>query len=165
MHDLMIESARPPAGHLAVTSPYDGRELDKVATAGPSHVDDALKAAYALYRDRGEWLSIPSRIRILSKAASIMRSRARELTLLAASEGGKPYTDSKVEVMRAIDGVHLCIESLRGHAGTVIPLGTTKATTGRVGYTQKEPIGVVVAVSAFNHPLNLIVHHLDRCIG
>ena len=165
MHDLMIESARPPAGHLAVTSPYDGRELDKVATAGPSHVDDALKAAYALYRDRGEWLSIPSRIRILSKAASIMRSRARELTLLAASEGGKPYTDSKVEVMRAIDGVHLCIESLRGHAGTVIPLGTTKATTGRVGYTQKEPIGVVVAVSAFNHPLNLIVHQVGPAIA
>ena len=165
MHDLMIESARPPAGHLSVTSPYDGRELDQVATAGPQHVDDALTAAFALYRDRGEWLSIPLRIKILSKAASIMRSRVDDLTLLAASEGGKPYADSKVEVIRAIDGIHLCIETLRGHAGSVIPLGTTKATMGRVAYTQKEPIGVVVAVSAFNHPLNLIIHQVGPAIA
>ena len=165
MHDLMIESGRPPAGHLAVTSPYDGRELGQVATAGKTHVEDALKAAYALHRDRSEWLSVPLRIKILSKAASIMRSRADELTLLAASEGGKPYADSKVEVIRAIDGMHLCIESLRGHAGSVIPLGTTRATMGYVGYTQKEPIGVVVAVSAFNHPLNLIVHQVGPAIA
>lgn len=165
MHDLMLESARPPAGHLKVTSPYDGRELDEVATAGPKHVDDALKAAHALYRDRGEWLPVPTRIKILGKAAAIMRARAEELTLLAASEGGKPYADSKVEVIRAIDGMKLCIESLRGHAGSVIPLGTTRATMGRVGYTQKEPIGVVVAVSAFNHPLNLIVHQVGPAVA
>ena len=85
--------------------------------------------------------------------------------MLAASEGGKPYNDSKVEVIRAIDGVHLCIESLRAHAGSVIPLGTTKATTGRVAFTQKEPIGVVVAVSAFNHPLNLIVHQVGPAVA
>lgn len=161
----MIESARPPAGQLSVTSPYDGRELDTVATSGPKHVDDALKTAYSLFRDRSEWLSIPQRIKILSKAASIMRARVDELTLLAASEGGKPLADSRVEVVRAIDGVHLCIESLRENAGKVIPLGTTKATMGRIGYTQKEPIGVVVAVSAFNHPLNLIVHQVGPAVA
>ena len=39
-------------------------------------------------------------------------------------------------------------------------MGTTAAAAGRVAFTQKEPIGVVVAVSAFNHPLNLIVHQV-----
>ncbi len=161
----MVESARPPAGRLEVTSPYDGRKLDDVPTVGPGHVDDALKTAYALFRDRSEWLSIPERVRILSKAASIMRSQVDELTKLAASEGGKPYADSKVEVIRAIDGIHLCIETLRGEAGAVIPVATTKATLGRVAYTQKEPIGVVVAVSAFNHPLNLIVHQVGPAVA
>ncbi len=42
-----------------------------------------------------------------------MSGQIEELTLLAASEGGKPYKDSKVEVIRAIDGVHLCAETLR----------------------------------------------------
>jgi len=165
MHDLMLESKRAPAGELVVTSPFDGRELDRIPTSGPDHVEDALSAAHALFRDRTSWLSVPERVEILGKAASIMASRVEELTLLAASEGGKPYRDSKVEVIRAIDGVHLCIESLRAHAGSVIPIGTTKATIGRVAFTQKEPVGVVVAVSAFNHPLNLIVHQVGPAVA
>ena len=165
MDALKIETDRAPAGRLTVTSPFDGRELDQVATAGPDHVDDALSTAYDLFRDRSLWLSVPERVEILNNAAVIMGSKIQELTLLAASEGGKPYQDSKVEIIRAIDGVHLCAETLRSHAGSVIPLGTTKATTGRAAFTHKEPVGVVVAVSAFNHPLNLIVHQVGPAVA
>ena len=165
MRDLMLQSDRPAIGTLAVNSPFDGRELDQVATSGADHVNDALTAAHALFRDRDSWLSVPERLDILNKAAAIMQTQIEELTLLAASEGGKPYTDSKVEVIRAIDGVHLCAEILRSHPGKVIPIGTTPATTGRVAFTQKEPIGVVVAVSAFNHPLNLIVHQVGPAVA
>jgi acyl-CoA reductase-like NAD-dependent aldehyde dehydrogenase len=161
----MIESQRPAAGTLSVTSPYDGRELDQVATGGEEHVDDALRAAHALFRDRSLWLPVPQRLDILGRTAEIMRSQIDELTMLAASEGGKPYSDSKVEVIRAINGVLLCAEALRADAGSVIPLGTTPATTGRTAFTQKEPIGVVVAVSAFNHPLNLIVHQVGPAVA
>jgi acyl-CoA reductase-like NAD-dependent aldehyde dehydrogenase len=152
-------------GELIVRSPYDGRELDTVTTSGIDQVNDALDTAYALFRDRDSWLSVPERLAILNKAAEIMLSQVEELTLLAASEGGKPYADSKVEVLRAIDGVHLCAESLRSHSGSVISLGTTPATTGRTVFTQKEPIGVVVAVTAFNHPLNLIVHQVGPAVA
>ena len=161
----MIESDKPANGTLAVMSPYDGRELDRVATAGPEHVDDAMSVAHGLFRDKDSWLSIPERVEILNKAAAIMSSQIEELALQAASEGGKPYTDSKVEVIRAVDGVHLCAETLRAHSGSVIPIGTTEATTGRLAFTQKEPIGVVVAVSAFNHPLNLIVHQVGPAVA
>jgi len=161
----MVVSARPAAGEMAVTSPFDGRELDRVATSDSRHAEDALASAYALFRDRRQWLSIPQRIDILERTAGIMQSQLEALTLLAASEGGKPLSDSRVEVVRAIDGVRLCIESLRGHAGSVIPLGTTNATVGRTAFTQKEPLGVVVAVSAFNHPLNLIVHQVGPAVA
>ena len=165
MRDLMLESSRPAVGTLAVNSPYDGRELDQLATSGLKHVDDALAAAHALFRDRSSWLSIPQRLEILARTAEIMASEVEELTLLATSEGGKPYSDSKVEVIRAIDGVHLCAETLRSHPGNVIPIGTTPATLGRIAFTRKEPIGVVVAVSAFNHPLNLIVHQVGPAVA
>ncbi len=161
----MIASDRPPAGELVVESPSDRRELGRVATAGPDHVDEALSVAHASFRDRKGWLSIPERLAILDKTAAIMAAEVESLTLLAAGEGGKPYADSKVEVIRAIDGVKLCAETLRGHPGDVIPLGTTRATTGRLALTQKEPIGVVVAVSAFNHPLNLIVHQVGPAVA
>ena len=165
MRGLMLNSTREPAGSLSVTSPFDGRELDQVATAGSDHVEDALAAAYGLFRAKDSWLSVPERIEILNKTAAIMGEQIEELTMLAASEGGKPYRDSKVEVIRAIDGIHLCIEALRGHVGSVIPLGTTPATTGTLAFTQKEPIGVVVAVSAFNHPLNLIIHQVGPAVA
>lgn len=165
MGGLRIVTERSPAGELAVTSPWDGRELARVATADAGHVADALGVAHGLFRDRARWLPVPERVAILERTAAIMASRTDELTLTAASEGGKPYADSRVEVIRAIDGVKLCAETLRGDAGSVIPVGTTPATVGRVALTQKEPVGVVVAVSAFNHPLNLIVHQVGPAVA
>lgn len=165
MHDLMVCSDRESAGEQSVTSPYDGRELDTVATSDAGHVEDALSVAHELFRDRERWLPVPERISILSKLTNLLGTYVENLTKLAASEGGKPYTDSRVEVLRAIDGVTLCIENLRAHPGNVIPVGTTRATFGRTAFTLKEPVGVVVAVSAFNHPLNLIVHQVAPAVA
>lgn len=164
-YPLMVESSKSPAGTLEITSPYDGRLLGQAATCNVAHVDDALATAYAHYRDRDAWLDVPRRIGILQRTADLMLARREELALLAASEGGKPMADSRVEVTRAIDGVHLCIETLRSHAGKVVPLATTSATAGRIAFTQQEPIGVVAAVSAFNHPLNLIVHQVAPAVA
>jgi acyl-CoA reductase-like NAD-dependent aldehyde dehydrogenase len=161
----MIASDLPPAGTKEVTSPYDDGLLATVSTGGAEHAEAALTAAYALFRDRNNWLPIPERLAILERTISLMESQQNELAILAASEGGKPLADSIVEVTRAIDGVRLSIESLRAHAGEVIPIGTTQATRGRIAFTQKEPIGVVVAVSAFNHPLNLIVHQVTPAVA
>src|SRR3546814_9414691 len=44
-------------------------------------------------------------------------------------------------------------------------MGTTAASAGRRAFTQRQPIGVVVAVSAFNHPLNLIVHQVATAVA
>ncbi len=164
-YPLMVESNAAAVGTLTVRSPYDGRKLAEVATGNGVHVDDALTTAHTLFRNRSAWLPTPERIAILERTAELMRNQADELALLAAGEGGKPLPDSIVEVTRAIDGVHLCIETLRGHPGNVIPVGTTSATAGRLAFTQKEPIGTVVAISAFNHPLNLIVHQVAPAVA
>ncbi len=161
----MTDKNISPVGKLNVTSPFDGRLLATVNTSGVDQVEAALGTAYALFRDRSSWLSIPERVAILQRTAALMETQTSELAKLAASEGGKPLQDSAVEVTRAIDGLHLCIETLRGHQGELIPVATTPATMGRVAFTQKEPVGVVVAVSAFNHPLNLIVHQVAPAVA
>ncbi len=155
----------PPAGSLQVTSPFDGSVLASVDTGGAQHVEGALNIAYSAFRDRTRWLSVPQRVGILERTAALMEAQKSDLAMLAASEGGKPLQDSVVEVTRAIDGLHLCIETLRGHPGSVIAVATTPATMGRIAFTQKEPVGVVVAVSAFNHPLNLIVHQVAPAVA
>ena len=161
----MTDKNISPVGKLDVTSPFDGRLLATVDTSGVHQVEAALDTAHALFRDRSSWLSIPERVAILQRTAALMEKQKSELAKLAASEGGKPLQDSAVEVTRAIDGLHLCIETLRGHQGEHIPVATTSATMGRVAFTQKEPVGVVVAVSAFNHPLNLIVHQVAPAVA
>jgi acyl-CoA reductase-like NAD-dependent aldehyde dehydrogenase len=176
MHDLIPEDAswistvlaqtsHEPVDMFDVVSPYDESALAQVPASGMVHVEDALTAAYGLFRDRDGWLTVAERVAVLDRLAELMQARFESLATLAASEGGKPLADSRVEVNRAIDGIRLCIEHLRGDRGDVISVGTTPATDGRVAYTQKEPIGVVVAVSAFNHPLNLIVHQVGPAVA
>jgi acyl-CoA reductase-like NAD-dependent aldehyde dehydrogenase len=156
----MLESKAPAAATLAVVAPYDGAQIATVDTAGPKQAEDALAAAYALYRHRAGWLRLHQRVAILERLAVLMTEHQDVLALEAAREGGKPLVDSRVEITRAIDGVRLCIEHIRGHAGDVIPMGTTAAAAGRVAFTQKEPIGVVVAGECVQPSLNLIVHQV-----
>ena len=162
---LMVAGRNDPAGLLRVTAPFDQQLIGEVETCDSSHIDDALRTAHALFRNRDAWLALDERIGILERAAVQMAEDHEKLTLLATREGGKPLSDSRIEVTRAIDGIRLCIDTLRAEAGHVVPMGTTAASAERMAFTQKEPIGVVVAVSAFNHPLNLIVHQVAAAVA
>jgi acyl-CoA reductase-like NAD-dependent aldehyde dehydrogenase len=125
----------------------------------------ALDTAYKLFRDRDHWLPVTQRIEILQRLMGMMRDQAESLAQEAAAEGGKPLLDSRVEVTRAIDGIQICIDTLRTETGRIIPMGVNAASAHRLAYTTHEPIGVVVAVSAFNHPLNLIVHQVAPAVA
>ena len=151
--------------NISVTAPFDGSDISSVPNATQQDVENALATAHALYRDRDGWLSKPRRIEILKRAAEIIKERREELALEAAREGGKPLMDSLVEIDRAADGVENCVEVLRAEGGRVIPMSLNPSSTGRIAFTQFEPIGPVVAVSAFNHPFNLIVHQVTPAIA
>jgi acyl-CoA reductase-like NAD-dependent aldehyde dehydrogenase len=150
----------PSTATKQVHAPYDGSVVGTVNVSDREGAERALATAYALYRDRSKWLAPAKRIEILRRTAALMESRAEDLALNAAREGGKPLADSRVEVRRAIDGVIGCVDLLRTEAGHVIPMNINAASMNRVAFTQHEPIGVVTAVSAFNHPVNLIVHQV-----
>lgn len=150
---------------LTINAIYDGGVLGSVPIADANAVEQALATAAALHADKSAWLPLHQRVAILERLALLMRERKAELALQAAREGGKPLADSLVETERAIDGVKICIEVIRHDHGSVIAMGTTAASAGRRAFTQRQPIGVVVAVSAFNHPLNLIVHQVATAVA
>ena len=151
--------------NINITAPFDESIIASADVANAEAVEAALATAYELYQNKSNWLSKTKRIEILNKAADIMQSQIESLTLQAAREGGKPYVDSKVEVIRAIDSVRTCADSLRNNAGQEIPMGVNTASENHLAITRHEPIGVVVAVSAFNHPLNLIAHQAGPAIA
>ncbi len=157
----------PPtsARDVEVRAPFDGTLVGSAAATDRAGVDAALANATRLFHDRGAWMPTHRRVAILEKAAQIVASRAEELAREAAREGGKPLVDSRVEVARAVDGLKLCVETIRTQAGREIPMGLTPASANRAAFTRLEPIGVVAAVSAFNHPLNLIVHQAATAVA
>jgi len=145
---------------LKVLSPYDQSLIKEIPLDGIDKVESLLSTAYDLFNNQSKWIPAYERISILERTAQLMKSRTEELTHIATQEGGKPLEDSKVEVIRAINGVQLAAAHISQLKGEQIPMGLTKASENRLAYTIKEPIGIVVSVSAFNHPLNLIVHQV-----
>lgn len=143
---------------IQVNNPYDQSLIKSLPMSTSEQVEQAISKAHGLIENRDTWLPAYQRVEILERVIKIMKSQTEELTQLAASEGGKPLIDSKVEVLRAINGVKLAIEHIPQIKGEQIPMGHTAASANRIAFTQREPIGVVCSVSAFNHPLNLIVH-------
>jgi acyl-CoA reductase-like NAD-dependent aldehyde dehydrogenase len=150
---------------IPVISPFDQTPIASVDCAKKEHIEEALSIAYDCYQHRETWLPMPQRIEILEKIAIEMTAQQEMLAIEASREGGKPLLDSRIEVGRAIDGIKLCIETLRTDAGRVIPMNYNAASANRIAFTQREPLGVVVAVSAFNHPVNLIIHQIGSALA
>ena len=150
---------------IDIRNPYNDDLIQQIPLNTSDDVEQALATAHALFEDQSGWIAAHDRIAILERTADIMASQVEELTQLAASEGGKPYADSKVEVLRAINGVKLAIEHIPQNIGQQIPMGHTASSENRLAFTQREPIGVVSSISAFNHPLNLIVHQTVPAIA
>ena len=148
-----------------VVNPFDLKVIGSVKLSTWDQIDGYLTIASQLYTNQKNWLPAYKRIEILNKAIKIMESRFDELAFQIANEGGKPLIDARIEVARAIDGVGLCIKEIPNLAGKEIPMDLTQAGAGRIAFTTREPIGVVVAVSAFNHPLNLIVHQVAPAVA
>jgi acyl-CoA reductase-like NAD-dependent aldehyde dehydrogenase len=152
-------------GQLNVTNPFDGSPVGEVRLSSESEVDLALQIAEKTHSANRKGLPRHTRATILKRAAVLMKGRTDELALLIASEGGKPLIDARVEVDRAIDGVETCAADIANNAGYEIPMDLTPAGDGKMAFTIKEPIGPVVAISAFNHPLNLIVHQVAPAVA
>ncbi len=150
---------------IEVYSPFDGAKVGEVPFSSHEEVVKAIDEAYEIFVDFKKRLPKHKIAEILTKTAKIISERKEELTNLAASEGGKPYMDSKVEIERAINGIEFAVAHLGALEGKEIAMGHTASSANRMAYTFKEPIGVVVAISAFNHPFNLAVHQVIPAIA
>ena len=150
---------------LEVFNPFDESEVGSVKINNANEIEEMLKLGFRLHKENPKGLSAHYRIQVLHKASSIMRNDFDELAMLIAAEGGKPLIDARIEVERAIDGVLSCASEISNIVGSEIPMGLTPAAEGKLAFTTREPIGLVLAISAFNHPLNLIVHQVAPAVA
>jgi acyl-CoA reductase-like NAD-dependent aldehyde dehydrogenase len=150
---------------LKVYAPYDRSLIREITMNDEKDIEKALNTAFQIAQNPGKRIPKYQRIEILEKLSQLMQNKQEELCITAAREGGKPYKDSMIEVIRAINGVKLAASELYALRGEEIPMGLTSASMNRWAFTIREPIGTVLAFSAFNHPLNLIVHQVVPAVA
>jgi acyl-CoA reductase-like NAD-dependent aldehyde dehydrogenase len=148
-----------------VVQAYDRALIQEIPADDAAALEAKLAAAFRLAKARDGALKPYERSAILIRASALLGERLDAFARLIAREGGKPLTDAKIEAVRAVDGLRNAAEEIRNFAGREIPMGLTPASDGRWAFTTREPIGVVAAISAFNHPLNLIVHQVAPAIA
>ena len=149
---------------LNVYNPYSGKVIETLPLFSYPEIDVLLEKANKI-KDSKNYLSKVKRIEILKRFADLLIKNESSLIKIAISEGGKPLKDTKVEFDRAVNGVEIAISEIANINGEQIPLGHTSSSENRISYSVKEPIGVVLAISAFNHPINLIIHQVIPAIA
>ncbi|MBO3680070.1 aldehyde dehydrogenase family protein [Streptomyces sp. NEAU-YJ-81] len=148
-----------------VTSPFDGSTVGTVGVAGPEDVEAALTAA-----ERGArvWRRTPAheRMTILLRAAELADQRAAMIAQTISSESGKTITEATGEASRSGDLIRLAAFEGTQLYGETLPLDANGGTgQDKVGFTLRQPCGVVVAITPFNYPALLVLHKLAPALA
>ncbi|WP_315780074.1 MULTISPECIES: aldehyde dehydrogenase family protein [unclassified Bradyrhizobium] len=102
---------------------------------------------------------------ILDRAAAELEKRAPELVEVLRQEAGFPRRDAVGELQRCVATFRLSAEEARRLAGEVVPMEGAAGQKGRIGFTIRVPLGVVVAITPFNAPLNTVAHKVAPALA
>lgn len=110
-------------------------------------------------------LSGYARSTMLQKAAQALQARQEEFARTMMAEAGKPLTDSRREVGRAIQTLSIAGEEAKRIGGEVVPLDWSPGMESYWGVTRRFPIGPILGITPFNFPLNLVVHKVAPALA
>lgn len=147
-----------------VINPYNGEVIDTIPIAHRQIADMAIEAA----NDAKSALTEMSAFKISNKLFNVvdkLRKKRQEFAELLTLEVGKPINESLVEVDRSIETLKLAAEEAKRIYGESVPLDAGLNGKGFFAFTQRMPLGVVVAIAPFNYPLNLTIHKIAPAIA
>ncbi|UVM60784.1 aldehyde dehydrogenase family protein [Pseudomonas sp. B21-010] len=150
--------------HIEVLNPFDGSIVGTVADVCASEVPHLLetgrngaKACAALPRHR--------RASILEQAALNIERDAKAFARLIVDEAGKTLKQAEKEVKRCVNTLKLSAEEAKRNAGEIVPFDAYEGAESRQGWFTREPLGLIVAITPYNDPLNLVAHKLGPAIA
>jgi acyl-CoA reductase-like NAD-dependent aldehyde dehydrogenase len=155
------------SGTMAVLNPSNQEVLATVPRGGRQDAGRAIDAAVEA-RERAEAMTAYERSRVLLKVAGLLEQHSAEMASAIARNVGKPITDAEAETARGVVTLTFAAEEAKRLFGQTIPLDAYQFPPGnqnRLGFTLREPIGVVGAISPFNFPLNLLLHKVAPALA
>lgn len=141
-------------------SPVTGHVVSTTAQATRADAERALDFAAEAAADVAA-LSPAARADVLERAAVLVQERQDEIARLLALELGKPVRDGRGEAQRAAETLALSAAEARTIGGEVLPSAGWDRGVGTTAMTFRSPVGVVVAITPFNAPVNLLAHKLS----
>ena len=150
--------------HEPVRNPFDGSVIAEVCQAGKKEVVEAVERSCAAFSTM-KTLSGYKKAKGLGQIASAIGQRRDEFARTICSESGKPITDARREVDRAIETFRIASEEATRIPGEVIPMDVSPGIEGYSGSIRRFPIGPVLGITPFNFPLNLVAHKVAPCFA
>lgn len=151
-------------GTIPVINPFDNSEIDTVPRGMPADVDRAMAFAYEGAKKMRR-ISGYERYRLLMRAAALMEEQLEDLAETITREEGKIIAESRLEVARAAETMVCSAEEAKRLGSEVVPLDGASGGGNRFGFTLRVPCGVVLAITPFNFPLNLVTHKVGPALA
>jgi len=147
---------------IEIHNPYTGTAIGSVPQASVEDVRRAFAIAHA-YRPR---LSRYERSQILQRAADGVVARGEEISDLITAESGLCKKDSRYEAGRVRDVLVFGANAALQDDGQIFSCDITPHGRQRRVYTQRDPLlGVISAITPFNHPMNQVAHKIVPSIA
>ncbi|MGH8599644.1 MAG: phosphonoacetaldehyde dehydrogenase [Burkholderiales bacterium] len=147
---------------IEVFNPYTN---ELIGTVPKASVDD-VRRAFAVAKAYQAKLTRYERANILNRAAEIIRSRTEEYSDLITAECGICKKDSLYEVGRVCDVLVFGANQTLVDDGQIFSCDLTPHGKQRRVYTQRDPLlGVISAITPFNHPMNQVAHKIVPSIA
>ncbi|MDD5210935.1 MAG: aldehyde dehydrogenase family protein [Sulfuricurvum sp.] len=140
-------------------SPYDGRVASRAAICSAEDAQKALRIAQNAVKIARK-SPLHQRCSWLLDVASKLKIQREEFAKALCDEVGKPLTYARIEVDRCIETITLCAETMRTMHGETINTDAMPSGRKALSFWRRDPCGVVVAITPFNFPLNLVAHKL-----
>ena len=148
----------------AVHNPYDGALVAEVCMAGAKEIGEVLDLAACTFKEARQTEPV-ERSRLLRRIADTIGQRADEFVELLIAEAGKPVALARIEVQRAQSTFELAAAGALEPNGHPIEMGATPAGAGHSGLARRFPLGVILGITPFNFPLNLVAHKVAPCLA
>jgi phosphonoacetaldehyde dehydrogenase len=146
---------------IEVRYPYTNEVIGTVPAGRTEHAAKAFAIA-AAYKPK---LTRYERQQILFKTAELLRAKKNELSNLITLELGLSMKDSAYECGRAYDVFSLAGQLAILDDGQIFSCDLTPQGKARKIFTKREPVGVISAITPFNHPLNMVSHKIAPAIA
>jgi glyceraldehyde-3-phosphate dehydrogenase (NADP+) len=143
---------------------FSGAPIARVYHAGLQEAEAAVTSAQEAFSITSAYSGY-ERAAILHSIASSLQRRKEEFARCITAEAGKPITASRTEVDRAVITFTVAAEEATRISGEVIPLDISSAAKGRRGIVQRFPSGIILCITPFNFPLNLVAHKVAPAIA